>query len=167
MGDYEGIIANSTEVIRIYPQDGDAYRDRGLAYDQKGDYEAAISDYTEAIRLEPQDAEAYRERGRAYEALGKLDEAAADYEQFNDLTNNEKIEDSEEETDNDKDQVIVDTVDMLRGMMSDEEFEKFKEDTVRTNTEFNRLRKEYPDLNPQKILDLMAKAERLEEHSDC
>ena len=131
-GDYDSAIADHTEAMRRASQDDAAdYYNRGLAYYENGGYEEAIADYTEAIRLDPRDVEAHRELGKTYEALGKLDEAAADYEEFNNLTNSGKTEGNEEETDNDKDQVVVDTVDMLRGMMPDDEFEKMKERVIR------------------------------------
>ncbi|MCL2622307.1 MAG: tetratricopeptide repeat protein, partial [Planctomycetaceae bacterium] len=72
-------IADFTEVIRLKPDDAEAYSSRGDAYDSKGDYDCAIADFTEAIRLKPDDAEAYSSRGDAYNNKGDYDRAIADF----------------------------------------------------------------------------------------
>ncbi|MEG4030449.1 MULTISPECIES: tetratricopeptide repeat protein [unclassified Microcoleus] len=47
------------EVIRLNPNDAEAYNGRvAVRYDQ-GDREGAIADYNEAIRLDPNDTDAY------------------------------------------------------------------------------------------------------------
>jgi tetratricopeptide (TPR) repeat protein len=77
--DFEGKIADYTEVIRLNPAFTNAYKNRGLAIKKKGDLDGAIADYSEAIRLNPQDTDAYYSRGISRYDKGDLDGAIADY----------------------------------------------------------------------------------------
>ncbi len=63
MGDYQGAIADYTQVIRFKPDYANAYCLRGNAKEGLGQYAAAIADYDTAIRLEPDYADAYVSRG--------------------------------------------------------------------------------------------------------
>jgi len=77
--DYEGAAAHCTLAIRLNPQYGIAYYNRGnIRYDQ-GDYAGAIADYSEAIRLDPQDAMAYNNRGLVRDHSGDCAGAITDY----------------------------------------------------------------------------------------
>jgi tetratricopeptide (TPR) repeat protein len=58
---------------------GEAYKNRGYAYDAKGDFDRAIADFTKAIEINPKDADAYKNRGYAYDAKGDFDRAIADF----------------------------------------------------------------------------------------
>jgi tetratricopeptide (TPR) repeat protein len=62
-GDYEGAVADLTQVILLDSTSGEAYFWRGRAHEALRGYEAALSDLDEAIRLNPQFAEAYYHRG--------------------------------------------------------------------------------------------------------
>ena len=68
--DYQGAIVASTEVIRLTPNDTDAYYLRGSAKSDLGDKQAAIQDYNQAIKLNPNSAAAYYLRGFAKANLG-------------------------------------------------------------------------------------------------
>jgi len=99
-------IADYTEAIRRNPNDSEAYKRRGKAYDK--DYsnaradlasvdnpdtlnfsdarkklevllDKAIADYTMAIRINPNDNEAYKLRGEAYTVNNNYDKVIADY----------------------------------------------------------------------------------------
>jgi tetratricopeptide (TPR) repeat protein len=52
-GDYDGAIADFTEVIRLIPNYVYAYKQRGVAYSRKGDYDRAIADFEAALRINP------------------------------------------------------------------------------------------------------------------
>jgi tetratricopeptide (TPR) repeat protein len=71
-------ITDSTEAIRIKPEDVLAHLLRGFAYAYKHDFDRAIADYTEAIRLDPTNAVAYYNRGLAYKGLDEKVKAEAD-----------------------------------------------------------------------------------------
>jgi tetratricopeptide (TPR) repeat protein len=73
------VIADYTQVIRLTPNDADAYNNRGVAWYYKGDNDRAIVDYTEAIRLNPRLAPACLNRGVAWYYKGDNDRAIADY----------------------------------------------------------------------------------------
>ena len=76
--DFEGAIRSYTECIRLAPQAGGCFTNRGNAYARSNKRELAIADYTEAIKLGAK-AIHYTNRGNAYLALTKYDLAAADY----------------------------------------------------------------------------------------
>jgi tetratricopeptide (TPR) repeat protein len=102
-GNFARRIHYCTAVIRLNPNDADAYAKRGDVYARIGNYEQAIADYIEAIRLDPEyatmcgdssariayctavirlspnDADAYAKRGKAYVDLGAYEQAIADY----------------------------------------------------------------------------------------
>ena len=58
-----------------------AFRNRGIAYDDKGEYDRAIQDYDQSIRINPNFADAYSSRGSAYDDKGDYDRALQDYAQ--------------------------------------------------------------------------------------
>jgi len=47
--DYKGAINDYSLVLKVNPDDGDAYWNRGAAYYMHSDYELAVNDYTKAI----------------------------------------------------------------------------------------------------------------------
>lgn len=49
-----------------------AFRNRGIAYENKGRYDFAKSDFDEALRLDPADAFAYYNRGIVRQKLGDI-----------------------------------------------------------------------------------------------
>ena len=77
-GKYEEAIKHYDEAIRIYPQDADAYNNRGNAKLALGLHHDAIADCNRAIHINPQHAAAYYNRGTAKLALGLHHDAIAD-----------------------------------------------------------------------------------------
>lgn len=73
------IVAESTEAIRLDPNNVEAYYDRGLAYLDLEDFDQAIRDFTEVLRLDPNKVEAYYDRGYAYLEMGNFDQAISDF----------------------------------------------------------------------------------------
>jgi tetratricopeptide (TPR) repeat protein len=67
------------KIIELYPEDVDAYYQRGVAYKYKPDHEKAIRDFSKVIELSPKNADAYRNRGESYEAKGEHDMAIRDF----------------------------------------------------------------------------------------
>jgi tetratricopeptide (TPR) repeat protein len=80
-GDYQGAIADYSEVIRLVPEYDKPYVYRGNLLDDLGDQTGAIRDYTQAIQINPQNALAYYNRGITLEKLEQRDQAIADYSQ--------------------------------------------------------------------------------------
>ena len=68
-------------VIRLAPDDADAYYGRGLATHELGQHSAAIADYDEAIRLNKNDAEVYVVRGIVKAELGQWSVAILDFDE--------------------------------------------------------------------------------------
>jgi len=59
-------IENFNKVIRLKPDNADAYNNRGTIYTKFGQYQMAIEDFNNAIRLKPDDADTYLNRGFVY-----------------------------------------------------------------------------------------------------
>ncbi|MCO5798401.1 MAG: serine protease [Dolichospermum sp. LBC05a] len=79
--DYRGVIVASTEVIRLTPNNANAYIYRGNARYELGDKQAAIADYNQAIKINPNSDLAYYNRGNARYELGDKQAAIQDYNQ--------------------------------------------------------------------------------------
>jgi len=84
-GDYDSVIKINTEMIRLVPENGLVYYNRGLAYANKGDYIRSISDYNDAIRLGVDNPDfnaalAHYNRGAAYKKRGLYGKAIEDFE---------------------------------------------------------------------------------------
>ena len=80
-GEHDLAMRDYDEVIRIAPDYGGTYLNRGAAKFDLGMYKEAINDYEEAIRLDPDNADVYNNRGNAKSALGWQEEAISDYEE--------------------------------------------------------------------------------------
>ena len=78
--DYASVISGLSDAIRIDPDSGETYNDRGLAYLWTGDYDRAIADFGAAILLGlgPYSAGAFAGRGYAYFRKGDKERALAD-----------------------------------------------------------------------------------------
>jgi tetratricopeptide (TPR) repeat protein len=74
------VISNSTEIIKIDPSIIDAYINRSIAYTETGAIDKAISDANKAIMLNPRNPLAINNRGYAYEKSGDINNAIADYQ---------------------------------------------------------------------------------------
>jgi len=79
-GDYDNAITDTSESIKLNPNDAIAYGTRGAAYKGKKDFDSAVMDFNEAIRLDPNNAPAYGNRGLTYLAKGDKDQAILDLE---------------------------------------------------------------------------------------
>ena len=76
--EYEEAIKHYTEAIKLKPDLGMAYNNRGIAYMHKGEFDNAIRNYTEAIRLNPDNAGVYGNRGEAWLHLQEWEKAKSD-----------------------------------------------------------------------------------------
>ena len=79
-GNYSQAETIFRQVIRINPQDTNAYNNLGLALRRQGKLEEAITNYQKAIQLDPKDASAYNNLGIALSDQGKLEEAITNYQ---------------------------------------------------------------------------------------
>jgi tetratricopeptide (TPR) repeat protein len=77
--DYKGAIADLDQVIRLSPNNANAYAVRGVARSALGDKQAAVADYNEAIRLNPRNDFAYNKRGIIRRQSGDRQGAITDY----------------------------------------------------------------------------------------
>jgi hypothetical protein len=68
-----------TSAIKVYPENGKAYLNRGMARLQRREYDLAIADFDAAIAIDPGFALAYNNRGGANATLGRFEEALADF----------------------------------------------------------------------------------------
>ena len=79
-GEYESGIMDFTQVIRLDPNNADAFLNRGVGHERMGNYAQAISDATQAIRLNSSDAFAFGNRGNAHLKMGNYTLARADFQ---------------------------------------------------------------------------------------
>ncbi|MEC4819042.1 MAG: tetratricopeptide repeat protein [Scytonema sp. PMC 1069.18] len=63
--DYDRVIADFNQAIKLDPNFADAYIGRGYAYVYKKDYDRAIAEFNQAIKLDPNFVDAYIGRGYA------------------------------------------------------------------------------------------------------
>ena len=61
--DYDRAIEYFGDVVRLNPQNAEAYNFRAVAWKYKGEFDNMIRDCTEAIRIDPKFAAAYHNRG--------------------------------------------------------------------------------------------------------
>jgi tetratricopeptide (TPR) repeat protein len=87
-GLYDQAITDYTQAIRLDSSFGNAYYNRGIAYDRKKDYRRAIADYTKAIKyypkhgyVDPHYVYLYYNRGLAYYNKRDYTRAIADWTQ--------------------------------------------------------------------------------------
>jgi len=80
-GNYSQAETIFRQVIRINPQDANAYYNLGVVLYHQGKLEEAITNFRQAIQLDPKYANAYNNLGAALSDQGKLDEAIANYRQ--------------------------------------------------------------------------------------
>jgi Caspase domain/TPR repeat/Tetratricopeptide repeat len=77
--DFQGAIADYSEVIRLKPKDDNAYNNRGIARYQANDFQGALADFNVALRLNPNNTLAYRNRGNSRWIDRDYEGAIADY----------------------------------------------------------------------------------------
>ena len=78
-------VGDHNEAVRLRPDYGRAYSDRGNALLVLGQFDQALEDYDQAIRLNPDHATTFGRRGALYERLGFVDQALADYHKMYNL----------------------------------------------------------------------------------
>jgi tetratricopeptide (TPR) repeat protein len=79
-GDYDAVIADCTEAIRLRPDLAAAYVNRAAAYHHKGEEDRAIADCGEALRLDPKmRVSVLATRAPAHHTKGEFDAAIADW----------------------------------------------------------------------------------------
>jgi tetratricopeptide (TPR) repeat protein len=79
LDDYKQAIADSTEYLKLRPDDYIQYSNRALDYIKNGDCDLAVRDATRAIQLSPTYGRAYSLRGRVYREKRRIDEAISDF----------------------------------------------------------------------------------------
>ncbi|MBR0713108.1 caspase family protein [Bradyrhizobium liaoningense] len=77
-GDYDKVISDTTEAIRLAP-DQALYNLRGSAYFDKGENDIAIADFNDALKLGPPSGIILHNRANAYKAKHDYAKALADY----------------------------------------------------------------------------------------
>jgi len=80
IGDYDGTIANSTQVLIRDPNSAVTYAIRARAYYEKGNMTRAIEDCNQAIRIDRNNISAYSIRGNAYIMTGDKTRALRDWQ---------------------------------------------------------------------------------------
>ena len=79
LGYSETAISDFDAIIRLEPENAQAYNSRGYERYMLGRQYDAIEDFTAAIRLAPQASVPYENRGRSYFVLSQFAKAIADY----------------------------------------------------------------------------------------
>jgi tetratricopeptide (TPR) repeat protein len=79
--DFGGAIATLSRVLRLEPENAQAYSDRARARQQSADGQGAVEDYSQAIRLDVKTAETYRGRAKAYLSLFDYQKSLEDWNQ--------------------------------------------------------------------------------------
>jgi tetratricopeptide (TPR) repeat protein len=87
-GDYTRVIADTTEALRLKP-DQALYNMRGSAYFDKGEYDIAIADFNDALRAGPPSGTIFHNRGNAWLSKGDYARAITDYDEAIRLSPNE------------------------------------------------------------------------------
>jgi len=87
-GDYARVIADTTEALRLKPNQA-LYNMRGSAYYDKGEFDIAIADFNDALRGGPPSGAIFHNRGNAFRSKREYAKAIADYDQAIKLSPNE------------------------------------------------------------------------------
>lgn len=80
-GDYDKVIDDATEALRLVPNTQAVLNLRGSAYFDKGEYDIAIADHSDAIKAGPPNSTLYHDRGNAYRGKKDYAHAIADYDE--------------------------------------------------------------------------------------
>lgn len=79
--DFKGAITIYSDILKQYPDNGMAYRNRGIVKIEQDDFPGALLDLNHAVRLSPNDWQAYHQRGWVRYNRGNIDGALADYDE--------------------------------------------------------------------------------------
>jgi tetratricopeptide (TPR) repeat protein len=77
--DFDKALTDGNDAIRLAPEQGWLYGQRGNTWYARKDYDKAITDFDSAVKLEPLEAVHYNNRGLACSEKGQIDKAIADY----------------------------------------------------------------------------------------
>lgn len=77
---FEEALLEFSEAIRLAPDDGEIYQNRGAAFLRLGRWSEALADSEAALERDPSDIEAHRVRGHARVALKEYEAAIADFD---------------------------------------------------------------------------------------
>ena len=77
---YEAMVAKSSQLIEKYPQDADAYSDRGGSYFLLRQFDEGLIDLNKALELKDYFADAFNNRSLLYCAQGHYEQALNDIE---------------------------------------------------------------------------------------
>jgi tetratricopeptide (TPR) repeat protein len=84
-GDYARVIADTTEALRLKPNQA-LHNMRGSAYYDTGEYDIAIADFNDALRIGPPSGAIFHNRGNAWRAKANYARAITDYDEAIRLT---------------------------------------------------------------------------------
>ncbi|MFH1228290.1 MAG: tetratricopeptide repeat protein [Planctomycetota bacterium] len=76
---YDEALVEYNQVIKLDPNNYEAYNNRASIYCRKRNFDKAIADFDEALRIQPENHRAYCNRGLAYAQKGDLDTAISDF----------------------------------------------------------------------------------------
>jgi predicted aspartyl protease len=85
MGKYDLAVLDYDQAIRLAPDDGSLFIDRGKILRTQSKLDQAISDFSHALDLGKKWTAAYRERGLTYELMGQSQQAVDDLATYDQL----------------------------------------------------------------------------------
>ena len=85
MGKYDLAVADYDEAIRLAPNDGGLFIDRGKIFRTESRFDQAISDFSHALDLDKKWTAAYRERGLTHKLMGQSHQALDDLTTYDQL----------------------------------------------------------------------------------
>ncbi len=88
IGDYREAIKYFTEILKMDPENAEAYYNRGTAYVELKHKMLAIRDFTKAIKINPKYTEAYIARGRVFLEMKNYKKAFKDFQKAVEIDSN-------------------------------------------------------------------------------
>lgn len=85
MGKYDLAVLDYEQAIRLAPNDGGLFIDRGKIFRTQSKFDQAISDFSHALDLDSKWVAAYRERGLTYKLMGQSQQAVDDLRAYDRL----------------------------------------------------------------------------------
>lgn len=79
-GKLDAAIADYDKILKLVPNEADAFYGRGYVYLRKADYDKAISDFTKTLEIKPDDFYVFFTRGKAYFKKGDYENSIADHD---------------------------------------------------------------------------------------
>ncbi|MFW5708903.1 MAG: tetratricopeptide repeat protein, partial [Chloroflexota bacterium] len=84
--EYDRALSVYNRLVRFYPRDAAAYRNRALVQMQRGQPDAALADFNAAIERSPRDIGLRMERATLYTQLKRFEEADVEYERLTQIS---------------------------------------------------------------------------------